>query len=142
MSAARIILEAGDERTLRTWARAAKSEQRRAFRARLILDLAKGLRNEDVALKNSTGSSTVSKWRGRFQADGLQGLVDAPRSGKPAQYDRTTEKRILQTLDEEAPAGYARWNGTLLAERLQDVSKDHIWRVLRRHGISLERRRS
>lgn len=142
MSAAKVNLDVSDERTLRTWARSPKSEQRRAFRARLILDLAKGLKNEEVAVKNSTGGSTVSKWRGRFQANGLQGLVDAPRSGKPVHYGKAMEKRILQTLDEKPPAGYARWNGTLLAARLKDVSKTHIWRVLRQHSVSLERRRS
>jgi transposase len=39
------------------------------------------------------------------------------------------------------PAGYARWNGPLLARHLGDTSKHQIWRVLRAHGISLERRR-
>lgn len=142
MKAAEVMLEGSDEQTLRSWASAAKSEQRLVFRAKLILDLAKGLSNEAVAKKNATGTSTVSKWRGRFSSNGLQGLTDAPRSGKPAHYDKDVEKRILQTLDKEPPAGYARWNGILLAERLKDVSKDQVWRVLRKHGISLERRRS
>lgn len=142
MNAAEITLDVSDERTLRAWAAASKSEQRTAFRARLILDLARGMSNEAVAKRNSTGTSTVSKWRGRFSTNGLKGLVDAPRSGAPVQYDKTVEKRILQALDEPPPAGFARWNGTLLAERLKKVTKDHIWRVLRKHGISLERRRS
>lgn len=142
MKAAEIKLEDSDEQTLRSWTTAAKSEQRSAFRARLILDLAKGLSNEEVARKNSTGTCTVSKWRGRFSANGLMGLTDAPRSGKPAHYGKAAEKRILQVLDEAPPAGYARWNGKLLAARLKDVSKDQVWRVLRKHSISLERRRS
>jgi transposase len=45
-------------------------------------------------------------------------------------------------LDEPPPKGYARWNGALLAAALKDISDDQIWRVLRRHGISLERRHS
>jgi len=73
---------------------------------------------------------------------GLAGLVDAPRSGKPALYDQEAERRILEALDEKPPAGYARWNGPLLADKLKDISKHHIWRVLRQHEISLERRRS
>jgi len=45
-------------------------------------------------------------------------------------------------LDEAPPKGFARWNGTLLAKALKDVSADHIWRVLRQRRISLERRHS
>jgi transposase len=36
----------------------------------------------------------------------------------------------------------AQWNGALLAEALNDVSSDQVWRVLRKHGIQLQRRRS
>jgi len=49
---------------------------------------------------------------------------------------------VLATLDESPPPGYARWNGPLLAKALGDVSEAQVWRILRRHGISLERRRS
>ena len=45
-------------------------------------------------------------------------------------------------LDQPPPEGYAGWNGTLLAAALQDVSKHQVWRVLRRHKIYLQRRRS
>ena len=45
-------------------------------------------------------------------------------------------------LDEPPPEGHATWTGTLLAEALGDVSKDQVWRVLKRQGISLRRRRS
>jgi len=39
-------------------------------------------------------------------------------------------------------AGCGRWDGALLAQHLGDISKHQIWRVLRRHEISLARRRS
>src|ERR1700740_750183 len=73
---------------------------------------------------------------------GPLGLRDASRSGKPRQYEGDHERRILAALDEPPPAGYARWNGTLLAKHLGDISKHQIWRVLRRHEIALARRRS
>ena len=142
MKAAEIVLSEDDRATLKGWASAGSTEQRLAFRARVILNLAEGLSNEEAARRNDTRLATVSKWRGRFCKAGLQGLSDAPRSGKPSSYDEAAERRILATLDERPPRGYARWNGPLLAERLRDISKHHIWRVLRRHDISLERRRS
>jgi len=48
----------------------------------------------------------------------------------------------LAQLDQKPPAGHSGWSGTLLAEALGDVSADEVWRVLRQHGISLQRRRS
>ena len=53
-----------------------------------------------------------------------------------------TERRVLGLLDQPAPEGYAQWNGPLLAEALGDVSTDHVWRILRKHQIQLQRRRS
>jgi transposase len=136
------VLAENDRLTLKSWASAGSTEQRLAFRARLILGLADGLSAAEVAERNDTRLATISKWRGRFSKAGLEGLSDAPRSGKPASYDQSSERRILAALDEPPPEGYARWNGALLAKRLQDISKHHIWRVLRSHDISLERRRS
>ena len=128
--------------TLATWSRATTTEQRLAWRARLILALATGKTAGSVAAAFHTRPSTVSKWKSRYQAQGLAGLQDAARSGKPVVYGAPTEARILAKLDEAPPAGYARWNGRLLAKALGTVSPHHIWRVLRAHGISLERRRS
>ncbi len=84
-------------------------------RARQFLDLAAGLSNEQVAARQRTRAATVSKWRVRFASARLQALEDRTRSGRPTHYDAGTERRILQALDEPSPAGYARWNGTLLS---------------------------
>jgi transposase len=142
VKAAEIELIESERSVLRGWASAGTTEQRLAFRARLILSLAEGLSNEQTAQRHDTRVATVSKWRGRFAARGVQGLTDEPRSGKPTHYDKADERRILSALDQPPPVGYARWNGALLAEKLPGISKHQIWRVLRRHDISLERRRS
>lgn len=140
--AAPIVLSEGDRATLANWVRASTSEQRLALRARIILAAGEGQASTDIAGALSVRRATVSKWRTRFAESGLLGLSDRPRSGKPATYDRRTERRILAKLDEPPPSGYATWNGRLVAEALGDVSADHVWRVLRRRGIDLERRHS
>ena len=71
--------------------------------------------------------ATVSKWR-RFAAHGLDGLQDAPRPGPPRRYDEETEHRILDVVSQPPPAGHAGYRP--------------VWRVLRQHGIHLQRRRS
>jgi transposase len=142
MRAAEVVLTDEQRATLRGWLSAGKTEQRMAFRAEVILAIAEGLSNQAVAERLDTRPATVSKWRGRFARAGFSGLLDAPRSGKPRQYQGDHERRILAALDEPPPAGYGRWDGRLLARHLGDISKHQIWRVLRRHEIALARRRS
>jgi len=137
-----IVLSADEQETLRSWMRAGTSEQRMVERARIILAAADGVGTNEIARDLGTRAARVSKWRTRFGRLRLAGLVDAPRPGAPRRYDGSTERRILAALDEPAPVGHATWTGTLLASRLGDVSDDEVWRVLRRHGISLRRRRS
>jgi len=48
----------------------------------------------------------------------------------------------LGLLDQKPPKGYAQWNGRLRAQALPGVSKHQVWRLLRRHDLCLERRRS
>jgi hypothetical protein len=78
----------------------------------------------------------VSKIRGRFAAERLGALHDAPRSGRKPKYDAATEARVLAALDAPRPKGW------LVAEHLGDVKAHHVWRVLRRRGVCLERRHS
>ncbi|MFI5106305.1 MAG: IS630 family transposase [Terriglobales bacterium] len=142
MKAAELAVTSEQRATLQSWLAAGKTAQRLAFRAQIILGLADGLSNQAVAGRLATRPATVSKWRGRFARHGLAGLADAPRSGKPRHYEAKDEQRIIAALDTPPPAGYARWNGTLLAKHLGGISKHQIWRVLHEHEISLERRRS
>ena len=141
MRAAEVVLSDQDRARLRSWLAAGKTERRLAFRAEVVLALAEGLSNAVVAARLGTRAATISKWRGRFAHQGLSGLSDAPRSGKPRHYAAADERRVLAALDGPPPSGYARWDGTLLARELGDISKHQIWRVLRRHEISLARRR-
>lgn len=140
--AAKIILSNEEKKILTSWIRGGKTEKRLVERAQIILAATEGWNNIEIAQALNTRPARIGKWRNRFVKDRLAGLSDAYRSGKPTIYDKDTEKRILAKLDTPPPKGYARWNGTLLAEALGDVTDDQVWRVLRKHGISLERRRS
>lgn len=131
-----------DRRTLEGWVRSGSTEQRLVTRAKMVLAAAEGEATMNIASRLSVYPTTVSRWRMRFASMGIAGLSDAARSGPPERYGEQTEKRILALLDEAPPTGYATWNGKLLAEALGDVSADQVWRVLRRHGIYLMRRRS
>jgi len=136
----RIVVSETDQKTLEAWAKSGKTERRLVERARIILLAAKDRSTEEIADALDTRPARVSKWRRRFSLMGMKGLSDAARSGPPKRYSDSTESRVLAALDARPPKGFAQWNGRLLAEQLKDVSDDQIWRILRRRGISLQRR--
>lgn len=82
-AARRIELEAEERRELERIVSAAKSEVRMVKRAWIVLCAAEGWPVERIAEEVGCSRPTVSKWRGRFARDRLEGLRDAPRSGRP-----------------------------------------------------------
>jgi transposase len=96
---------------------------------------------QQVARDLQISVPTVSKWRQRFSLSGLRGLRDPPQPGKPVRYDNAFRNRVLATLEEAAPPGMSHWDGPAVAEKL-NASVHAVWRVLRREGIYLQRRRS
>ena len=138
-----IELDPEERLTLESRSRSGKTEQRLAFRGRIILAASEGKENRAIARDLATTVSTVSKWRHRFTENHLRGLADASRPGVTPKYDNAElEKRILGMLDKPAPKGYASWTGLLLAQALGDVSEHKIWRILRQLNISLTCRHS
>ncbi len=137
-----IILTNEERKELESWVRKRTMEHRMVQRARIVLESAVGKRTKEIAQMLEMRAATVSQWRNRFSRNRLDGLEDAPRPGKKAKYNREMEKRILNKLDTPPPEGYATWTGRLLAQSLGDVSPHHVWRILKRHGIHLQRRRS
>jgi len=139
---AAVSLTIEEQQTLRRWARTGTSEHRLVERAKVILLLNEGKSNLEIARQLNTRPARVSKWRQRFARHRLDGLRDSERTGRPSNYDQTTDKRVLELLDQPPPEGYGKWSGPLVAEALQDVSDDQVWRILRKYDICLERRRS
>lgn len=80
----------------------------------------------------------VGLWRRRFAAQGLSGLRDHARSGKPPTYPRDLRQQILRQLEQSPPTGLASWDGGSLAQAL-GVSDHRVWRMLRKEGIQLRR---
>jgi transposase len=136
-----ITLGPEQKATLESWMRSSTTEQRLAFRARIIMMAGAGMGTNAIARKLDIRPATVTRWRTRFARLELDGLRDAPRSGKRPRYSPQDERRVLQMLDQPPPSGYAQWNGSLLARALS-LPADYVWRVLRGHGIQLQRRRS
>jgi transposase len=137
-----VMLTREERQSLEETFRSRTAPYRKVQRARLILLAADGMANKAIAKEIGLSRAMVVQRRKRFVELRLAALEDSPRSGKKPRYDRNTERRILALLDTAPPAGYSSWTGTLIARYLGDVSPQHVWRVLRRRVIHLQRRRS
>ena len=134
-------LSAEERRELEMLAGSGKTEQRLAKRAKIILLCAEGMLMKDIAAKMNVRANTITNRRKTFEVNRMQGLYDIPRIGRPKQYGNEFRNQVLTTLEQSPPSGYASWDGAILAEHLS-VSSDAVWRLLRKEGICLSRRRS
>lgn len=137
------ILECSEEdvAALQKIISAHKSEQRMVRRAKMVLMCAEGRRVKDIAAELGERPNTVILWRDRYEVNGLDGLNDGKRSGKPATYGGEFRDTVLKKLSEKPPNGLSGWDGAELAEAL-GVSDDAVWRLLRKEGIQLARQRT
>src|SRR5512138_1029639 len=95
-----LVLTAEERATLERWARRPKTSQALAERARIILTSAAGKNNTHAAIELGLNRVTVTKWRSRFLAKRLDGLLDEPRPGAPRTIsDEAVERVITRTLE-------------------------------------------
>lgn len=78
-----IELTASERRQLQGQARKYTSPYRDVLRAKIVLLAAEGLRNDEIAARLDTPRQIVSKWRKRFFEEGVAGLQERPRGGRP-----------------------------------------------------------
>jgi transposase len=127
-----IILRAEERATLERWARRHSSSQALALRCRIVLACADG-DGTHAAIAASLGCNpaTVGKWRNRFAADRLDGLVDAPRPGAARTIgDDVIEAIIVETLETTAPDA-THWSTRGLAAKhgISHTTVGEIWRA-------------
>jgi transposase len=138
MLASVLVLRDDDRATLESWTRSSTVSAGHAKRARIILAVAGGAGTTETAMALGVSRPTVIKWRDRFAAEGLAGLNDEPRSGRPKSIPDATI--IAATLDAPpAKLGVTHWSSRLLAGQLK-VGDATVARAWRRHGIKPWRR--
>ncbi len=118
-----------------------KTEDKRFVeRAKIIVCLLENPSVQSTAEKLSLRPNTVINWRRRFESEGIHGLYDRPRPGKPHRYGEEIRAQLLHLLEEEPPEGFESWDRTVIAERL-GVSVHAVWRLLRSENLFLQRQR-
>jgi len=79
-----IELSEEEREALRRVAARYSSPYREVMRAKIVLYAAQGLSNEEIASRLDLPRQVASKWRKRFYEEGMPGLAERPRRGRPA----------------------------------------------------------
>ena len=104
-----------DRETLKRWLRRSTTPSGQTRRARILLSLDGGRSPTETARLLHISRATVHLWHRRYRADGLDGLVDRPRSGRPTVLSRHTVERILFLTTERVPVEATHWSTRLMA---------------------------
>jgi transposase len=135
---ATLVLTDTERDELLALARRRKTAQAAALRARIVLGCAEGAENNAVAESLSVTKQTVSKWRGRFVAFRLEGLLDAPRSGAPRTIDDARVEAVVAKTLESVPKGATHWSTRLMA-RDTGMTQNAILRIWHAFGLQPHR---
>jgi len=122
------------ERKLRRIIAAGTSPQRLVLRARIALAAGTGQGNAEIARDLGCSVRVVREWRGRFAVNGVRGIFDRPRSGRPETHGPSARLAVVAVATSLPPDGETAWSQATIARRLGerglDISRAAVGRVL------------
>lgn len=134
-------LRQGARQELQSLARSRSLPAGLVRRAKTVLLCAEGLDNATVAQKVGTSRQTVGKWRERFRTQGLMGLYDERRPGKPRSIEDDQIMNLLQrTLNTKPPDASTQWSCRSMA-KATGLSKSTVQRFWSAFGIQPHRQK-
>ena len=133
-----IELSGPEREQLESWSRRQRTANSLAQRSRIVLLVADGLRTGEVAERLGVHRNTVAKWRRRFEAERLDGLVDEPRPGRPRTVtDSDVDAVITRTLESE-PRDATHWSTRSMAAEI-GLTQSAVHRIWRAFGLQPHR---
>lgn len=111
------------------------------------LSAEQGLKVPQIALIVRESEATVLRWLKRYLAEGLEGLHDAPRPGRPAQITEAYQAELLAAVRRRPRSlglPFSLWTLQRLVDSLAErtgirVSDETVRRALKHAGIVLSR---
>jgi len=127
--------------------RTAKDGRLRIRALIVLLAAERGMVAAEIAAVVRMHEETVRRWLVRYQAEGLDGLEDAPRSGAPARITQGYRERLLAVVRRRPRAlglPFSLWTGERLADYLAEqtgirASTTSVYRLLNAGGVHLNR---
>jgi transposase len=140
-SAVEIVLTDEERAVLESWTARRKTAQAVALRARIVLAAAGQLTNGEIAELEGISRATVTKWRGRFAAKRLEGLLDEPRPGRPRTISDEQVERVVITTLESKPRDATHWSTRSMAAEV-GVTADAVMRIWHAFGLQPHRQQT
>src|SRR5262249_37247846 len=125
------MLTTEEVETLERWARRPTTAQALAQRARIMLACTTGKDDTVVAIEARITRQTVGRWRRRFIAKRLAGLLDETRPGAPRTITDEYVERVVRLPLETTPRDATHWSTRAMARRcgLSQTAVSRIWRA-------------
>ena len=135
----KLHIDKKSETALKAWCRSTILPHGQLMRAKIILQLSEGMTPTEVASAQRTSPKTVHRWRNRFEAEGLEGLYERARSGRPTVIDKAIVDKVLFLTTKRIPQEATHWSIELMA-KYADVTPwqvRQIWKAadLRPHRL-------
>jgi transposase len=136
-------LTAEEAQAIGRLARSRTAPVRVVERARIVDLAARGCRAPGIATELGVSERTVRRWVKRFSAQGLAGLTDAPRSGRPATYTADEVGELVAaslTAPQALGLPFGSWTLDRLAAYLQEekgipMKRSRIGEILQAEGL-------
>ncbi len=110
-----------------------------AERCRIVLLAAEGLQDKQIAERLSVAPRMASRWRSRFLAQGVDGLLkDAPRPGRTPSITAEKVAKIVAKTTQATPPSATQWSRSTMA-REAGISESSVGRIWRAHGLKPHR---
>lgn len=135
-----VVLTEEDRRKLETLARSRTAEQRTTLRCQIVLAVSQGASNKTIAQALNVNRHTVEIWRKRFAQQGLKGLKEAARPGRPARLSPEKVQTVISQVV-QPPKGRRRWSCRSMA-RHSGVSKSQVHRLWQANELKPHLRRT
>jgi transposase len=107
-------------------------------RARVILALAAGEPYASLSARLDVSTTTLTRWRKRFERQRVAGLHDAPRSGRGDRVSPALEAKVLALTQQPPPAPLTHWTTRRVAARL-GLTHMTVHRIWQRAGLQPHR---
>jgi len=132
-----------EARTIERLAHSRTEPARAVERAQIVWQAHRGTRVPAVARALGVTEATVRLWRKRFNAGGVAGLKDAPRSGRPPVYDATEVGEVIAaslTKPDDLGLPFGSWTLDRLAAYLHEekglaIGRSRIATLLQEEGL-------
>jgi len=134
---------AEEDAAIRRLARSRTAPARAVERARIVLRSCQGERVAEIAETLVVCEDTVRRWIHRFDRDGVAGLADRSRAGRPPTYSAAEVGAVVAaslTKPEELGLPFASWTLDRLAAYLNEaaaipIKRSRIGEILQAEGL-------